>query len=206
MSLAGADGAISQAVVPPVSVGDTTVAGTYEVLVCEGACVGGRTPGNVAVRGHLVLEDARFPFSEVPEPAHSYLERYESLLIQANAEEMPNACFVLARADRAKGFAGLTPVGFSLWVPDSAGVVVLSLYQSPDAGYVLRIGTHGRELGGTGRSWGVGDAEVDLPADSIIGRRIGPPDRSLCIRAAEYEAAHPRLPPGAPTAPSRQDR
>jgi hypothetical protein len=140
------------------------------------------------VRGHLILEAERYPFSDVPEPARSYLERHEFILVVIDAGRAPIACFVLDKSRGARTYGGITRVGVTKWVPDTVATVRLPLFHSPDAGYVATLSIRGRELAGRGRSWGHGTGDGPIPPDSIIGRRIGPPDRSLCIRAAEAEA------------------
>jgi len=65
----------------------------------------------------------------------------------------------------------------------------VALYQSPDAMYYAILRPGGEELRGRGHSYGHGAAAVSGPQDSVLARRIGPPDRSICIRAAEAEAA-----------------
>jgi hypothetical protein len=37
----------------------------------------------------------------------------------------------------------------------------------------------------------VGDAAVSVPDDSVVARRIGRPDRGLCVRAAEEPSLDP---------------
>jgi hypothetical protein len=119
-----------------------------------------------------------------------YIDFATDLLLRAQGEADPNACFVLSpTAVNADTYAGTEPVGFTVVEPHRADSVRVALYQSPDASYyaVLKVG-HGT-LEGRGRSRGFADAAVSPPQDSIRARRIGPPDRSLCIRAAEAEAA-----------------
>ena len=140
------------------------------------------------VRGHLVLENEPYSLADVPEPARSELERRASILIRMQAEGRPNACFALVRAEGAETYAGLGRVGLTRWAQEDS-IVRVPLYGSPDAGYLARLSVQGDRLRGSGRSRGTFPGAVDTPPDSIIGRRVGPPDRSLCIRAAEAEAA-----------------
>lgn len=163
------------------------IPGTYEVLICREWCDMGH-PEDAMVRGHLVLESTPYPFSDVPEPAHSYLQRREPYLVIADAQNAPNACFVLDKTRGARTYGGITPVGVTRWVPDSTATVRLPLYHSPDAGYIAVLSIRGGELRGRGRSWGVGTGDGPLPQDSIIGRRIGPPNRNLCVEAAQARA------------------
>jgi hypothetical protein len=152
------------------------VAGTYEVMVCRDRCDASR-PEEALARGHLVLEAARYDFSDVPEPARSYIQRHEFILAVIDAERSPNACFVIENTRRAATYAGAAPVGVTKWEADSTGATTLPLFHSPDAGYIATVSIRGRELRGRGRSWGSGTGDGPIPSDSIIGRRIGPPDR-----------------------------
>jgi len=171
----------------PVQPAPDGVAGTYDLQICRGPC-DPRRPETEIVRGTLVLESERYPLSALPAGAVSYLERMDFELTVIDTERAPNGCFVLARTGEARTYAGTTTVGVTRWEADSVGILRLPLFHSPDAGYVARIAVEGREVRGRGRSWGVGDARVDFPMDSIYGRRVGPPDRRICIRAAEAAA------------------
>lgn len=94
---------------------------------------------------------------------------------------LPNACYVLARQARADTYAGIDDVGTTRWTPLADGSITISLFRSPDAGYdaKLSLTTDGFRGRGTSRGWGVA---ADSPADSIVGRRIGPPELMRCLR------------------------
>ena len=164
------------------------VAGTYDVLICRGPC-DLRRPEQAMAHGHLVLEAAPYPFAEVPEPAQSYLRDREPYLVIADARSAPNACFVLRKEPLARTYGGITPVAMTRWAADTAAMIRLPLYHSPDAGYITTLTFRGSEIHGRGRSWGFGTGDGPIPGDTIVGRRIGPPDRARCILAAEAEAA-----------------
>lgn len=172
---------------PHPSSSSPELAGTYEIRVCRGAC---GSPEAAVARGHLVLEAEPFPMSDVPEPARSYIERSELiLLISDDAITDPNSCFVLERPRGAQSYAGISPVGFTRWKPDTAADLRVRFFHSPDAGYVARLSVGGDQIHGRGRSWGFGTGDPPMPDDTVVGRRIGPPDRARCIAAAEAEAA-----------------
>jgi hypothetical protein len=159
-------------------------AGTYEVAICAGTCA-----DRVSVRGTLVLENDQYALAEVPEPAQSYFRRRTFILSVVRAREMPNACFVLERAPDAATYAGISRVGLTRWERDAAtDSVSLPVFNSPDAGYVIRFVRTNGGFTGRGRSSGVGDWHVPLLDDVIEARRIGPPDRSICIREAAARA------------------
>lgn len=157
------------------------------MLLCRERCDPKRVDLALA-RGHLVLESAPYSFSDIPEPAHSYLRRREPYLVIADAQNAPNACFILEKKREARTYGGITPVAVTRWMPDSTATLRLPLYHSPDAGYIAVLSIRGGELRGRGRSWGVGTGDGPLPQDSILGRRIGPPNRNLCIDAAQARA------------------
>ncbi len=165
----------------------STVSGTYEVTFCRERCDASH-PEEALARGYLVLEAASYAFSDLPERARVYIERHEFILAVIDAKRSPNACFVIENMRRAPTYAGAAPVGVTKWVVDSAGIT-LPLFHSPDAGYIATVSIRGRKLNGRGRSWGFGTGDGPIPSDSIIGRRIGSPDREICIREAEARDA-----------------
>ena len=175
----------------PIAPGAASGAGTYAVIVCRERCDPAR-PEQALARGHLVLEDEPYPLSALPQAVRSYLERYVSVLTAMDAGDAPNACFVLTRAAGGRTYAGITKVGVTRWLPDSVATLQVPLFHSPDAGYLATLTIRGNELRGSGESWGSGTGDPPFPNDSIVGRRVGPPDRGLCIRAMEGEAAAQR--------------
>src|SRR5205823_287226 len=115
---------------------------------------------------------------------------HTSLLLKAVAGGAPNACFVLSRLQSGiHTHAGVEPVGLTLLQPRGADSLQVVLFQSPDAGYYAVLRASPGELHGRGASWGVADAAVSVPDDSVYARRIGPPQRSRCIDAANAAAA-----------------
>lgn len=165
------------------------VEGTYQIMICQGTC----GADNVLVRGRLVLETDPYSLDSVPELARIYFRRYEPYLLISDAERAPNACFHLELTRRSRTYAGISPVGLTRWsVAEDSDSLEIPLYHSPDAGYFVRITIRARQLRGHGRSWGGHGEAAAFPIDSIVGRRVGPPDRSLCFRAAEAEAAELR--------------
>lgn len=164
--------------------------GTYEVTVCTQSCdpaVG----GTVLARGHLVLESSAYDPQSVPETARTYFERHSIYLLHSVARGAPNACFVLERSEAAanRTYAGIQPVALTRWTrSDSSGTMRVPLFRSPDAGYVAEVMIQGAALTGTGKSWGSESSDLEGTGDIISGRRIGPPDRDLCLRAAAARA------------------
>lgn len=181
---------------PAASTRDALPTGTYRIDICRGGCRDLATD-TVLARGHLVIEASAYSPAELPQPARKYLE--DDIYMRVLDEELldPNACFALTRVTDAHSYAGSEQVGITLAAREKGDSVIVDLFHSPDAGYYVVLAAAGGELRGRGQSWGAGDAA--FPADSVRARRIGPPDRGLCIRAAEAAAAER----AAPRAPSR---
>jgi hypothetical protein len=170
-------------------VGDEPFAGTYEIEICRGECAATGS-SDVLSRGYLVLADSVYAWAQIPEAAQAYYEAHDFVLTVIRAGRAPNACFVLDRGQTDETYAGITPVGVTVWRPiEDSGNLEVSLFHSPDAGYVATIAVAGGRLHGRGRSWGAGDWHVDLPDNGIQGRRIGPPEWDRCFVAAEARAA-----------------
>jgi hypothetical protein len=156
------------------------VEGTYEIAVCK---VGRCAPGDTAVtltQGILVLFATRLP--PVPDSAINLLR------LPFLAEG--NMCFALEpRRPGSQTYAGLAGVEATRWQPDSATGqrITFSLYFSPDAGHEVTARIRHGTLGGRGTSWGAGVAAVEYPPDTIVGRRLGPPDITPCVAASARE-------------------
>jgi hypothetical protein len=166
----------------------SVVPGTYAMEICSGPCQG-QAGDTVLARGHLVIEAAEYPLSELPLVARKYLEDDIFMRVRDDSIRDPNACFELTMVRRSGSYAGANRVGLTRAEPAGGDSVGVDLFHSPDAGYYVILQSVRGELRGRGRSWGVGDGRVDVPQDSVYARRIGRPDRALCIRAAEVEAA-----------------
>jgi len=84
----------------------------------------------------------------------------------------------------------LEAAGLTRWRrSDEGGGFTIELYHSVDARYLATLEAHGRELHGRGESQGGRDpTEPVAPVDSIYARRIGPVDRSVCLRAAASDS------------------
>ena len=160
-----------------------SLAGTYELVICRGAC-DPRRPESVRASGTLVLEPASFPLATLPEPGRSYiLQHRRRLLIRGAAVADPNACFVLRGASRDRSLVGSTPVGFTTWSLDpGAGRIRIKIAQSAETSYVLSLLPEGGRLAGRGREPA---AAQDAPADSVWARRLGPPDRAVCVQMSD---------------------
>jgi|GEM_PF-2708197 hypothetical protein len=174
---------------PPQNEGSPSAfAGTYELLVCRGACGRGQQESAI-VRGFLVIEAEPFSLAELPEAVRGYYERYTQLMLVHDDEIVaPNACFAFGARQRADSYAGGSRTAATLWVRDSASSFTIPLFRTPDAGYVATFTARGGEIRGSGTGWYGREQVREFPVDSLYGRRIGPPDRTACIRAAQAEA------------------
>lgn len=186
-----AAGACVQRGAGPATPEPTLIAGTYAVTVCREQC-DPTLPEQALVEGHIVLEDRSFSYIELPRTVRTYLERYVPVLTALDAGDSPNACFALTKRPGARTYAGIASAGVTRWAHHSTAAIEIPLFHSPDAGYDASVTIQGAQLRGTGVSWGSGTGDEPIPTDSILGRRIGSPDRSLCIRAAEAAAARQR--------------
>jgi hypothetical protein len=141
------------------------LAGTYAFQLCRERCAARDTAGSY-LSGRLVLIDSTLgkrPFLQF---------------------ESANACFEFRSGPiRADSYAGIQRAGLTHWKRLSAsGHVKVTLYRSPDAGYDISVALSGRDLKGTGGSWGAGAAEIHAPSDSVLAQYIGPPDVEWCKR------------------------
>lgn len=161
------------------------VAGTYEVLICIGSCAG-IPPERAQARGILVLEDTAYHVNVLPESTRTYLRENLPYLTQIEARGMPNACFVLDRNTdvRPTTWAGFQSVGFTRWTrDDTVDAISTVLFRGSDVRYTARFSLHGDSLRGKSVVWDATSAGEPGPPEEIVGRRVGPPNRELCIQA-----------------------
>jgi hypothetical protein len=161
-----------------------SIAGTYDIRLCVQPCDPSHSD-STTLRGQLVLEDDPYRLSELPYSVRIYLQWREPYLIYT-AEREPNACFTFGERRGRWTLAGISRAAVTRWRPEN-GSMELLFFQSPDAASVARVSVRGRELHGYAISLG-GGARQPFPRDSIWGRRVGPPDRALCVRAIEEKA------------------
>lgn len=161
-------------------------AGTYRVQICRAPC-DPRIAADIAT-GTLVLMPSAFTPTRIAGPALAYFQRYERGLLVVYAENQPNSCFVLQKGSSAGSYAGNSPVALTRWSARGNGDIGFPLFQTPDAGYSTTVRIAGRDLVGGGSSWGPDSSMDSMPADSVFAQRIGPPDLSVCERAATAEA------------------
>lgn len=158
------------------------IPGTYAVTICAASC-DTHTGGRVLTRGHLILEARTFRLASLPDDAERYFRKFTALLALAEGEGDPNACFVLQQPTSLDVSAGSQPNGVTRWRRAQGDTIHVELERGSHSSYKARFALRGSRLRGLGQPhvW----QSDDPPPDVIEGRRIGPPDRSICIRAAE---------------------
>ena len=154
-------------------------AGTYEVLICKGAC-SFTERANVVVKGVLVWMPAAFTSTEVTELRTHGFERVHY------SDGEPNACFVLRTVVKDRTYAGLVRTGITSWSLNGSNLWI-DFYTSPDAGYVATVRFTGERLEGEGDSLGGAEDEPHLGRDVVVGRRVGAAFPMKCIDAAHVQ-------------------
>jgi hypothetical protein len=158
-------------VVQPARVdSDSEIAGTYELIICKTACSFSNRD-NVIAKADIVFLDHMMSLEEA---------QHINPLYNADTRDS-NACYTVERSDEAKTYAGVRKTDTSRWLI-SGNTIKFDLFRSPDAGYAAEVKRTGSSLLGTGESWGVGMGAPpkDYGPDIIVGRRVGPPDISVC--------------------------
>lgn len=159
-----------------------SAAGTYHLSICQGACA-----GQPMVSGLLVLSDRPFTLERLSEPAQRYLhQKAVWLLVHIRELAQPNACFALQRQPGASTVVGSIPSSITDWRTTGRAVAV-TLFVSPDAGYVAELELDGQDLRGHGFSWGM-PGPYHRTDETIAATRVGPPDMDRCLRQIETEA------------------
>jgi len=180
-------------------VGARSVAGTYAITICKDACRAS-DPSTVVARGYLVLEAGEFSLAGMPDAAERYFRDDGTINRGDQDGDPPNACVVLEQTG-TRTLTGLQPVGVTCWRRVEGDTLMVKIARAADAGYNAWL-TLGRR-GLTGRGWAHGEAASERKDEVIEGRRIGPPDRSRCVRAVLSRAALLRSP--SPPIPRHKD-
>ena len=156
----------------------STVAGTYELLVCKGTC-SFANPGSAFAKGVVVLFNDAMPRQEVArvDPFHFVLPN-----------EKVRACFTGDNLKSVGSYVFGRRTGVSSWSA-TGKKLEFSLMRSVDAGYDVEVLSEGDAFSGKGMSWGAGAAAPGYGPDFIVGRRRGPPDITACASAQSPPAA-----------------
>jgi hypothetical protein len=153
---------------------DRKIAGTYELIICKGACSFANRANAFATAVVVLFDDvmARADRERIA-PFYNY-----------DASDV-RACYAVDRKVQAPSYVGINnKIGVSPWKLDG-NTIQFELFHSPDAGYAVVVNRTGHLLTGTGRSWGAGMGAPphDYGPDTIVGRRLGPPDMAACASA-----------------------
>src|SRR5262249_22165463 len=151
--------------------GDFDGTGTYELFICKRDCAFANSQTAIA-KGVIVLFDRPLSREEVG--------RLDPLGLTEPGETI-RACFSGTRAEHAETYAFIDKTGATTWSFENS-VLRVVLFHSPDAGYGTELRVEGDTLLGNGGSWGAGAAAPSFGPDVIVGRRIGPPNFSACLR------------------------
>jgi hypothetical protein len=148
-----------------------TLAGTYELAVCRGA--------------PCLPSDSATAYASFTVAIYDSLAAAQIDMPRTRYEVAPaTGCFVRGhrRAVAPDSYAGIAIREYFVWKSDSAGSVLFPLFQSPDAGYVVRLRPTAAGLAGTGTSYGFdfGGPPPAYPRDTVVAVRVGPPDRLYC--------------------------
>ena len=147
--------------------------GTYAVEVCRPSC-----PQRPLVRGYLILLDQVLSPADFPDS----LRRHVTFGFEP-AYGSGNACFSLVqRSKDVDTYAGLDPIALIHWAGPDSNTQTVSLYRSPDAGYVARLRATEDGFVGEGHSFGFGYGRSAGPPEMIVGRRLGSPEPERCYR------------------------
>jgi hypothetical protein len=145
------------------------VAGTYELIICKSACSFSK-PENAFATLVVVLFDRVMTQKDMDRIDPYY-----------HFDPGVNACYAFSRKAQAQSYAVISEKGVSPWL-SSDHKIRFALFRSPDAGYAVELERTGDSLAGTGRSWGagMGAPPPEYTHDTVVGRRVGPPDISGC--------------------------
>jgi hypothetical protein len=130
--------------------------GTYRFVACTGPCAEGDS-SLVVARGTLVLD------TTVTRP-----ETHQRF-----------GCLDLEVRRGHPSFLGLARHELTSWT-QRADTIHFTTARTADAGHEVEAVVTDSGFVGHGHSWGAGVAEIHVPDEFVMGRRIGPPDRMLC--------------------------
>lgn len=162
---------------PAAELNESQLVGTYEVVICRGAC-SFASGGNAVAEGHFVLLGKGLEQAEA--------NRLDMFFERALSRRDANGCYNLKRLSNHDyvGYANTRGPALTIWSLTN-GELHLSLFRSTDAGYEVVLRGNAGALSGTGQSWGAGVAEPqDKTTDQVIARRVGAAE----IRACGFEA------------------
>src|SRR5258708_4312684 len=160
---------VSHPVQAATSSKDQKFTGTYEFIICKGAC-SFSDRGNVFATAVVVFFDSVITASdrERIDPFYNY-----------DPSDV-RACYAVSRKMQAHSYVGINnKTGVAPWKLDGH-TVQFDLFHSSDAGYVVEVNRTGDLLIGTGKSWGAGAGAPPsaYAPDPVLSRMFEPPPMS----------------------------
>jgi hypothetical protein len=147
---------------------DARIPGTYDLLVCApGACAPHDTTA-----AHFAATVVLMDSVEATRLGH---------LIPGDAYTMFNGCFhAYHNRRRAGSLLGLDTAGLMFWHPDLelGASTAFDLFESPDAGYVVRVVPSA--VGLVGHGFSVAFLGSPSDRDTVVAVRVGDADVSIC--------------------------
>jgi hypothetical protein len=173
--LAAACTAIDPAPAPaPAAAPDTTVAGTYEVVLCDG-CDAAGTPAAERLRVVLYGEPlfVSGPLAGVNPP--DGVKIFQRMLTL----ERENYCFGLPPGYERGLVGAFYDTAIAIWERTRGDSIRFPLYRSADAGVEVRVRIQGGRMSGVLEDWYAPGRPTQV-IGAVTGRRVGPPDPEVC--------------------------
>lgn len=156
------------------------VTGTYEFIICKGAC-SFSDRGNVFATAVVVFFDRVISRrdKERIDPYYHY-------------DPSDRACYAVDLKVHAQSYVGAQKTGISPWKLIGQ-TIEFDLFHSADAGYVVDVDRTGDVFTGTGISQGagVGAPPPEYGPDTVVGRRLGPPKITACRAKSNEQTPTP---------------
>ena len=111
------------------------------------------------------------------------------ILWSEGSGQRANGCYRLKIHQEVQdSFAGIVTDGFLNWTINASDEIEFMLYQSADAGYIVRITEGADGFTGIGKSWGSGIAALKPtpPTELVSVQRTGSPAMSHCPPLPEW--------------------
>jgi hypothetical protein len=158
----------------PAASPDTTVAGTYEIVLCDG-CDAAAEPAAQRIRVVLYGE-ALF----VSGPLAGVYPLDEMRIFQRRRTlERENYCFAVPPGYSRGLVGGLYDTAIGIWERTRGDSIRFPLYRSADAGVDVRVRIEDGRMSGVLEDWYAPDRPTQV-IGGVAGRRVGPPDPDVC--------------------------
>jgi len=158
----------------PAASPDTAVAGTYELVLCDG-CDAAAVPGAQRIRISLYAEPifVSGPLAGADPPYGVRIFRRMRTL------ERENYCMAIPPG-YARGLVGAVhDTAIAVWTRTAGDSIRFPLYLSPDAGVEARVRIENGRMSGVLEHWFVPGPPTAVRG-GIVGVRVGAPDPAVC--------------------------